>query len=208
MHGLSGAQRTGKSTLAKKYAETYGIPYLQTSASGTFDRLGFSPKLDYPLPVRLEIQNEILKDLSAQYKAGGIIWITDRTPIDLMAYMLADVQRQNVSQEDGKRIVDYMERCYEVLNRHFTTITIVQPGIPLTEAATSAPANIGYMEHINALALGLAASEKVKIAHFHFERWLTDLDQRVIGLNNVITRNAKKSIAEVTALQESGQAVH
>src|SRR5258706_15719526 len=96
MIGLCGSNRVGKTTLAKAFAEEAGVKYVPTSASGTFERLGYSPKVDLPFAERLMIQQEILKDCNALYEKSGVRFITDRTPIDFLGYLLADVQRENV----------------------------------------------------------------------------------------------------------------
>ena len=110
--GLCGTHRTGKSTLAKAYALAEGVPYLQTGATQVFLDMGLDPKVDYPLDVRIQIQKRILESFDKQYSAAGRDFITDRTPIDMMAYTLADVQRGiPVYEEGGKAPANaaYME---------------------------------------------------------------------------------------------------
>ena len=46
MIGLVGSHRTGKTTLARAFAEDSGIPFVETSTAEVFRRLGYDPKVD------------------------------------------------------------------------------------------------------------------------------------------------------------------
>ncbi|MEZ6841369.1 hypothetical protein ABVN80_14965 [Acinetobacter baumannii] len=54
--------------------------------------------------------------------------ITDRTPIDLMMYTLAAVT-DGLSDEQSQRLEAYLNKCFEVQNKYFTGVMLVQPGI-------------------------------------------------------------------------------
>ncbi len=158
--GIAGAHRTGKTTLAKKFAEETGMYFLKTSASATFERLGRSPKLDYDFETRLEIQSEILSDMMAAYAKAPKVFIADRTPIDLMAYTIADVQRETIKNEKVDFILrNYLETCIEVTTKYFNGIVVLQPGIPVVEENGKAPGNYGYIAHINYLVVGITLSK-------------------------------------------------
>ncbi len=186
--GISGAHRTGKTTLAKRFAEETGVHFLKTSASATFERLGFSPKLDYPFETRMQIQSEILSDMMADYAKAPKMFITDRTPIDLMAYTLADVGRETIQSEDtGFILRNYLETCVEVTAKYFHGIVIIQPGIPIVEEKDKAPGNYGYLQHINNLVVGITLSK------FHqnmncliMHDYVTDLDERMETLRAIM----------------------
>lgn len=187
--GISGAHRTGKTTLAKKFSEQTGMHFLKTSASATFERLGFSPKLDYPFETRLQIQSEILSDMMLAYANAPKVFVTDRTPIDLMAYTLADVSRETVKDERVDFVLrNYLETCIEATSRYFTGIVILQPGIPVVEETGKAPGNYGYLNHINNLVIGITLSK------FHqnmnclvMHDYVVDLDERVETLKAIMT---------------------
>ena len=150
MIGLVGAHRTGKTTLAKAFSKRYNVPFLQTNVGDTFKRLGYDPKMDYEFSVRLYIQHQILADIERKYKAmNGAHFITDRTPLDLLAYTIADVQRANLAPDLVSVFMDYFKKCIAVTNQYFWMVAVIQPGIPLVEEEGKAPANIAYMEHLN-----------------------------------------------------------
>jgi hypothetical protein len=203
MIGLCGAHRTGKSTLAGAFSEEAGVPVLYTKLSGVFANAGLDPKADYKLSLRLDLQRRMLECLERQYRSvDGGIFVTDRTPLDLMAYTLADVQRANVPSELEGVIERYLDDCIDVSNAVFSILVVVQPGIKPVEASGKAPATYAYTEHINSLMMGLAVSEAVQSAHYYIPREMTELKQRVECLSFAVRKtqekfeNAKKAYAD------------
>jgi hypothetical protein len=204
--GLTGSHRTGKSTLAKAFSEQMKVPFLQTSASETFKRLNFDPKADYSLSDRLYIQHHILDDCRAMYAAAGMdCFVTDRTPIDMMAYTLADVTRENVTPQLDKEIENYMKDCFDVSNAYFPMLFVVQPGIPLVEEVGKAPANPAYVEHINSLIMGLVIDDRYLGSHFYLPRKTTGLQDRVSALAFSYDRMVKRHAVAKQSAVESGQ---
>ena len=194
--GLTGAHRTGKSTLAKAFADKYHdeVKLCLTSASQVFQRLGYSPQAELDFETRLTIQEEILKELTKQYKEHtGQMAITDRTPIDMLAYTLAEVNRQTLTPKLDTRLRKYSERCYDVTNQYFGVLIVVQPGIPLVDDPTKAPATEGYIEHINALICGLVAQEVILPAHYYLARSSTDLLARVDAVDFCFDKAMQKA---------------
>lgn len=196
MIGLTGSHRTGKTTLAEAFAKQTGIPFVRTSGSKVFADLGLDPQANYPFETRMGIQEHMLRAFSRQYaSASSGLFIADRTPIDLMAYTLADVMREPHSEEMEKRISAYMDGCFDVLNRHFSMIVVVQPGIPMEADPTKAPIGNAYVEHVANLVMGLTVSERIAAQHFYIPRDMLDLTARVkcvkIALNKVQDRHAK-----------------
>lgn len=188
MIGLAGSHRTGKTTLARAYAQAYKIPLVETSSSEVFRELGYDPQADYPFHVRMFLQYKILENAERAYRKGGHIFITDRTPIDMMAYAMADVQRGNVDAAMSNAIMEYIIKCYEVTNAHFSMICVVQPGIPLVEDPTKAPANLAYMEHISALVKGMSNNEMLRVSKFIMKRNTLTLEDRLSTLHHVLVK--------------------
>lgn len=157
--GVFGAQRVGKTTLAKHFAEMYGIQYLQVSASSVLERNGATAKADYDIQRRLELQRAILSDFCTKWEAAcatDLPFITDRTPLDLYVYMLADVKR-DCSANLAYSLQQYADDCLEAFVKYFDFAVLVQPGIKLVEDAKSAPAFTPFLTHFNLMALGLAS---------------------------------------------------
>ena len=96
--------------MAREFSGKSGLPLVQTSASEVFKQLGLSPKLDYPLSQRIDVQRRILDACEKQYRSVDTgVFVTDRTPVDMMAYMLADIQRQNVDASTEKALDQYFK---------------------------------------------------------------------------------------------------
>lgn len=186
MIGLAGSHRTGKTSLARAFSEEFGIPFAETNSSAVFAGLGLDPKADYDMKTRMVIQNIILESAVGVYKAAGSQFITDRTPIDMLAYTLADVQRENISEFDSHLVADYMKRCIEVTNEYFCILCVVQPGIPIIEDPGKAPANIAYMEHINALVKGLVMHDDIHAYRLNMRRSMTNMGTRINALMTTV----------------------
>lgn len=185
--GLAGSHRTGKTTLARRFAEVAGYRFVETSVSAVIKKHGMDPRLDYPIDQRLWIQGQILASLSETYSANKNFAVVDRTPIDLAAYMLADITRQSVDPNTDKEVMAYINECMAVTQRYFGAVIIVQPGIPIVEDESKAPATESYMEHINAICLGFATSARLKnTAMYSLSRSCTDLDERCEAIVNIV----------------------
>lgn len=201
--GLTGAQRTGKSTLARAFAEAEGCFCLETGASNVFAQLGMDPKAEYPIETRLVIQEAILADMEAAYAKAGEqgSFIADRTPLDLAAYMLADVQRSTLAgnPKAAAMVKDYVERCLMSTGRWFSMVFLVQPGIALVEAPGKAPACPVFMEHMNALCLGLMNDRRTCNTTFRIDRGVTALERRVTAMSASV-RRAQTSAEEAARL--------
>jgi hypothetical protein len=200
---LCGAQRTGKSTLAKLFAKREEYEFIEITTSQVFVDLKLDPKADYPFEKRIFIQRKILEAANKLYCSAGGLFISDRTPIDMLAYTFADVTRQNVNGALEKEIEAYTNDCFEVLNRHFALLMLVQPGIPLIEEIGKAPATPAYMEHINYLVFGLMISERTHAKHYYIPRSMLDLEERFAALcnsNNKVLDNHDIAVASGNVL--------
>lgn len=191
MIGLCGAQRVGKSTLARAFAEVRAIPYLETTAGEVYAELGMDPKLSYPIEKRLEVQEKILEVFTRQYEAmtrTSAFFITDRTPFDLAAYMLADVERQTLvdQPELAVRINAYVDNCFKTASRFFAVCVLVQPGIKVVEADGKAPGCPAYMEHINTLQLGLLCDDRNMVRKFMIQRDVLTVERRLASLDKAL----------------------
>ena len=187
--GLCGAQRVGKSTLAREYATQAGIKFFETSAARVFAKRGFDPKVDYSIDVRLLIQQEILdeyaNDICAYTLTDDVVFITDRTPIDMMAYLLADVQRKPYTDAIENKVEIYVKNCYEVTNECIPTLVFIQPGIKPVEAEGKAPSSYAYTEHISMLISGLINDTRFRGDCIYMPREVTSLSDRVDRINYI-----------------------
>lgn len=142
--GISGASGSGKSTLAKAFALKESWLFVPSPAQACFQELGL-PFVGLSFEDRLRVQDLILTRFDqALTECRNELWITDRTPIDMMAFMLAEWgQRCDAAQ--GEMLIKYMDRCFEVLNRHFTMIMMVPPGIPYVDDGSRPAENKAFV---------------------------------------------------------------
>lgn len=210
MIGFAGSHRTGKTTLAKEFADRYDCVFLETSVSSVFEELGLDPAVTYDFATRLKVQRAILKHLDRIYGQAedDVNTVTDRTPLDLLLYTYADVQNDNLTDADAEILAEYTADCIEVLNRRFNMVMIVQPGIPLTPATGKASLNVAYIEHLNMLALGLMSDERIEARVAYIPRKMTDLDHRVEATYNTLTMFIEHSEQLVLNELESGNRIH
>lgn len=195
--GLSGSHRTGKTTLARAFVEQNpSWNLVETTVSGVYAEMGLDPKVMYPFKKRLEIQRRILDTLTKQYQQGGMRFVADRTPLDFIGYTLSDVTRSYDGSLD-KEIASYIDDCYAITNTYFSMILVVQPGLDkVEEAAMKAPANLGYMEHLNMLILGAATDTRLQCMHFALNRTTIDLYRRVGAVDSMLRACQERVLRE------------
>lgn len=180
--GLAGSHRVGKTTLCEAIERDANIEFLRTSTGPVIRNIGYDPAQDYPPEQRMEIQWEILRHYQELYAGNpNGEFVTDRTPADLLAYTLDSIGKEDVGIELSRSITKYADECMNTINRHFSVIVVVQPGIPLgdvkqTDKAPSLPI---YMEKINALIKGVLMESAIKTPIYRLGRGVLDLDTRV-----------------------------
>jgi hypothetical protein len=201
MIGLAGAHRTGKTTLARKFAEKHGWKFAETSVSAIFRDLGHDPSEKFDFRTRLTIQEQILIRLSRFYReVSGTNVITDRTPLDFMAYTMAEAIGNEVLPEDQARFKRYIDDCYEATNRWFSEIIVVQPGIALVQEEGKAALNEAYIEHLNSLLIGLVSDARFKVEPFYIPRRITDLERRIEAVSAAKQKGLEKVMLQVSGM--------
>ena len=177
-YGLCGGHRTGKTTLAQHLATALNLPFVRTTTGHVFSQYGLDPAVPMDFATRLFIQDKILQAAAALWQDSPQPFISDRTPIDMMAYTIADV-RGDTFVNHGQ-LMDYYQACIDYTNQFFSHLAIVQPGIPLIHEPHKAALNPSYIEHLNIVVQGLCADSGIKAEIFCLPREVTDLDQRTV----------------------------
>ena len=152
--GLCGAHRTGKTTLAIALSESLNIPYVPIHTKNIFKRLHILPDKNMDFRTRLGIQEEILMQACDIWAVEEKPFICDRTPIDMMAYLLADIQGQTLNDELEVRVSNYLRRCHAATSRYFGHLFLIPPVIPIVHEEGKASLSRGYIEHIHVLCVG------------------------------------------------------
>lgn len=177
--GLCGSHRSGKTTLAEKLSRELDIPFLRTDTSRVFLEAGIDPAKPMDFVRRLSIQKKVLGAGEDVWRtaAGNKTFVTDRTPIDMMAYTLADIQ--GGTEVDYPELERYLARGFEAVGRHFGAFIVLQPGIPLVYEEGKATLNEAYLEHLNSLIIGLCADERSGRDFLVIKREIIKLEDRV-----------------------------
>lgn len=175
--GLCGAHRVGKTTLAQAVSHATGIPFLKTHTSHIFQQHGLDPAKPMAFDTRLAIQQDILAAGEAVWTQATGPFISDRTPLDMAAYTLADIHGTTALDETAFK--QYLTACIEKTNRFFSTLIIVPPGIPLIPEPGKAALHGAYIEHIHTLIAGLCHDDRIAAAVHRMGRDVLLLEARV-----------------------------
>lgn len=175
--GLCGSHRTGKTTLAGRISEKAGMVFIRTTTSEVFAANGLNPASPMDFSTRIWIQHKVVDAAEAVWRRAEAPFISDRTPIDMMAYTLADIQGK--TEVDHQQLEAYLDHCYAVTNSFFSRLVVVQPAIPLVHEEGKAALNRAYMEHLNMLVMGLCCDERLDCPVHVMRRDILDLDERV-----------------------------
>lgn len=178
--GLSGAHRTGKTTLAIALADRLNIPFVRTTTSQVFAKLGLDPAEPMDFKTRLFVQHHVLESAEQVWQNSSSPFVSDRTPIDMIAYTLGDIQGK--TEVDFDLLNLYIDRCFASTNQFFQNLVIIQPGIPLVYEEGKAALNAAYIEHINVLVIGLCKDSRLKAQVFCNHRDATTLDVRILNI--------------------------
>lgn len=178
--GLSGAHRTGKTTVATRVAEVNECPLILSSGTQVAKDMGIKVDVGMPMELRRDFQEEVLRRFTGVYEqeAGNGLFVTDRTPLDFAAYAMLDWHPAHSTPELDSWLRDYIKRCMEVTGRFFFSVAVVQPGIPYVSGESKPAPNALYQELLNTALIGLGADHRVKSNFFLLPRTVMDNEER------------------------------
>ena len=140
--GLCGAHRTGKTTLAIALSQTLNIPFIRIDSSSIFLQYKLHPSDKMDIRNRLFIQQKILEQAeSIWFEVDESSFISDRTPIDMAAYLLADVGNGELDQHTQDEIMSYLGECFRVTKLYFNKLVLIPPAIPFVPSDYKAANN-------------------------------------------------------------------
>ncbi len=192
--GLAGAHRTGKTTVAKLLAEQNRCPLIQVSLSQLATDMGLKIGLDMPFSDRHVFQErglDLMTQAYSEFGQGGL-FMTDRTPMDLAAYVITAWHPAVATMEETEWASDYVSRCIDATNAWLFQLGVIQPGIPWVDDAQKGEQTPFYREALNSTIIGLCMDTRTKPATYVVDRDTLDLHQRAAHL----TRAYSESITE------------
>lgn len=214
--GICGAHRTGKSTLAKKWAERNKFVYQDVNVSGALKEAGFDSSCIQTLPPDefIQAQTVVLDRIESVCKTLNHVpeehFVLDRTPIDALGYFRSYFNGadwyllQNRSREEQAHFnniyMSYVRRAYEDC-RYFMMMVLVQPGIQIVEEDGKALADPCFMNQLNCMMTGdlLAVDElfpDLAPTSYFIERAMIDLEERLDLLDDWFNRTLLYNYAE------------
>jgi hypothetical protein len=155
--GICGSHRVGKTTLAERLAQHKGVPFLPTKVGEIFAELHLDVNDDLTFIERLSVQRTILERCSLMWDSEQSGFVTDRTPIDFISYLLLSIDAHTTTEND--LLVDYITECYSVVNSTFTQIIYMQPAIHTHITEGKGSINAPFMEHLNVIVRGILNAE-------------------------------------------------
>jgi hypothetical protein len=177
--GICGAHRTGKTTLAK----ALDMPYISINAGEVFVRYRFSPEAKLDIRTRLFIQQKILAQADNIWFEADEPFVCDRTPIDMAAYLLADVGNGDLDQFTQDEIIDYATDCVRLTKKYFERIILLPPSIKSVWEPNKGAINGALIYKLHWLIIGLMHDFDVKYQMMPVN--VTDLQERVEYVNYI-----------------------
>jgi hypothetical protein len=117
---------------------------------------GINPVAPTSVADRLRNQELLLDLFLENLSAAPRPALTDRSPLDMAAYMLAEVGMHSDCAEVDEGITKYVARCLYETNKRFDAIFVVNP-LPVYEVdPTKPPPSKAYQWHHRILVGGLA----------------------------------------------------
>jgi nicotinamide riboside kinase len=157
LFGLTGSSGTGKTTLAKRVAEELGITFMPTSITECAKRHGFDAVAPMTIQTRIALQMKLLEDHVSMVMDADRPLIVDRTPIDMIGYLLAEIDMHSnhrMLSEDIVAAEEYVDLCLETTAKLYDYIFVLGQ-LEHYEIKDSRPANNrAYQTHTQLIMQG------------------------------------------------------
>jgi adenylate kinase family enzyme len=194
--GCSGPSGTGKTTLSEHIAKEYNIPFITTSTKPLWDKHGITSHAQLISKTMLEpswgidFQNEVLEFRITKLK-GVDQFITDRSPVDNLAYFLT----QNTHLLPPEATTEYNVKCKKaflmftgIIQMPFTKdIPLEDDGMRITNTYYQR-----LMNHAFSLAGEIMELGSSPTSHLILDYW--DWEKRKYRTSLFIDHLKKKSI--------------
>lgn len=202
--GFTGAHRSGKTTLARLVSAEYGLPMVDSPASQIVKDYGFDMARDNRLTFTKDgqandgvlMQMEIYSCLNGSLGNAGESFVSDRTPIDVAAYLLADATAYSGNTVAQETAVMVMEQAIRDTERLFDMVILVPPGIQFMVEDGKPPINPAYQEHHHMLCRGILFDEDLDLYWDEIRRTTYTIDARMDFVRGMIAEWNSEPLAE------------
>lgn len=210
MIGLSGAHRSGKTTLARHWhkemvAQGCNIELVEPNTAGVLARHGFECADIRDIRTRIDMQRAITDHYHEVFNGRRTPFVSDRTPLDVAAYMMVDLGQEPLPGDLETRALEIIEDCLDIANACFGTILLIQPVLPYRPAPGKPPANRAYQLHHHTVLNGLINDQRLSIpgGAWLLNARIVELEERARVLSNLWDGLIENDtyVAEVAVLQ-------
>ena len=127
IYGLTGASRAGKKTLGRQLSQKLGIPFISTKITEIASELRLPSSVDnLDFMERITVQFQLLCGMEVFLNDLTTPCIIDRTPIDLIAYTLAEINMHSLTNTleiidreiIDSSLVEFYHSCIELTKEH------------------------------------------------------------------------------------------
>lgn len=192
MIGFTGASRTGKTTLARICAENLGFTFHEMKTAEIMAAAGYENVGNLSIDDRIKAQTAYLDHYEKLIEELPRPVIVDRTPIDLIGYLMAEVGMHATTPEQGAAVSAYASRALNMADRSFGMIFAVRPLGHYQEALGKAPGNRGYQWHTQFIMEGALGMLRQPTTAFIRE---PDLETRVGAACDLIVQHFEENAA-------------
>lgn len=184
--GLIGAQRVGKTILAKAMAAEYPVTYVDASISTFVAQLGLdSGNQSYDFETRVKIQEHLFNSLYSLLSTldPNVVHVVDRTFYDLIFYTISAID-ENTSDEYYVWLQEYIDACHIAQAELFQKSVYIVPGIEVDNSkSTSAKASKMIQQKAHLIFMGILSEDTENGV---VPMYTQDLNIRLNQLNLVI----------------------
>lgn len=172
IYGLTGSHRSGKTTLARKIADDMGLHFLKIETTEVAKANGFDPVAPMSYGRRAELQLVLFDDFCKQLAAAPRPVITDRTPLDHIAYLLAEttmLSGATINAAQMKILDDFIGKALDFTVQSFDTVFALAPLPNYEVAPDKPPPNIVYQFGYAATIWGLLYTLRDRLSFVSIE---------------------------------------
>lgn len=130
------------------------IPYVDASTTALMQEAGFNPVSVMDIETRIKAQEHLLDAYLRLLDRQPPNFVTDRTPIDMLAYTLGEVTMHNTTEEQGERIAAYCDRCVAAAESRFALVIVTEPLKTYEARPDKPPPSKAYQALIHTIICG------------------------------------------------------
>lgn len=202
LFGITGAHRSGKTTLAAKIAEELDIEFYATSTSEVARTMGFDAVGPMTLSQRIALQRGLLANHLDEINRRSRPLITDRTPLDFLGYLTCEFDMQSHHKLCEKELLEaevLMLDCINATRLNYDYLFYLSP-LPNYIVETGKPAaNKVYQRHFDLTLLGAIAQlrntvNSAQIFETDFEKRRDFVHDAIVDRLNFLERERRTAV--------------